>query len=342
MKYLLIVCPVAAILLVAAGCSKSEVPSGPASYLAVSNSRVTYIQLHTAPNGHVQGTITEHGIGGSAPAQTVSSSSERLTGTMTGKSVQLTFARLYFLHTGAHGTLNDGVLTMWVPQSDGTIRKRNFSQSGTSSYDRAIAGLHSKVRHANLLAVKQQARHHEGPVNAQARRNTQKALSTLYASSSVASGGVLAGGIARFAEHVHAARAHLAAERNETSLSKKYCRAAFRVTGDAKAVDGAFLSVQGDVVALKADATNIRQQVRTTNALLRHLQRAGVPTPSSASGVIASATANLQQAIARANFYIDQANATDAKARSIASKMAMGRCSGAQNGTVLHPIPHIR
>jgi hypothetical protein len=64
--------------------------------------------------------------------------------------------------------------------------------------------------------------------------------------------------------------------------------------------------------------------------------------PSSASGVIASATANLKQAIAKANFYIDQANATDAKARAIANKMAMGRCSGAQNGTLLHPIPHIR
>src|SRR5262250_2907503 len=132
MKHLVIACPVAAILLVAGGCSKSEVPGGPASYLAVSNSKVTFIQLHTAHNGHVQGRITEHAIGGSAPAQTVSSSSERLTGTMTGKSVRLTFARLYFLHAGARGTLSDGVLTMWVPQSDGTIRKRNFSQSGTS------------------------------------------------------------------------------------------------------------------------------------------------------------------------------------------------------------------
>jgi hypothetical protein len=342
MKHLLIACPVAAILLAAAGCIKSEVPSGPASYLAVSNSKVTFIQWRTAHDGHLQGTITEHGVGGSAPAQKVSSSSERLTGTMTGKSVRLTFARLYFLHAGAHGTVNGDVLTMWVPQSDGTIRKSNFSQSGTSGYDRAVARLHSKVRHANLLAAKQQARQHEGPVNAQARRNTQKALSTLYATSSLASGGALAHRIARFAEHVHAARAHLAAERKEASLSKKYCRAAFRVTGDAKAVDGALLSVQGDVVALKADVTNIRQDVRTTNALLRHLKKAGVSMPSSAAGVIASASANLKQAIAKANFYIDQINATDAKARSISNKMAMGRCSGAQNGAVLHPIPHIK
>jgi hypothetical protein len=329
-------------LLAAAGCSESAPPRGPASYLAVSNSKVTFIQWRAAPSGHLQGTIREDGPGGSAPAQKVSSSSEQFTGTMTGKSVRLTFARMYFLHTGAHGTLNGGVLTMSVPQSDGAIRQTNFSQSGKGGYEHAIADLHRKVRHANLAAARQQATQHAGPVNSQVRRSSQIALSRIYATSSLASGGVLADGIARIAQHVRAARAHLAAEQADVSRSQKYCLAAFRATGNAKAVDGAFLSVQGDVVSLTAKVSTIRHDARTTKAMLRHLDKAGVSMPSSASGVVDSATASLKQTIARANSYIDQINAIDAKSRSIAGKMATGRCSAAANGNVLRPLPHVK
>jgi len=342
MKNLIVAGPVAAMLLATASCSGTDGHGSADSYLTASNSKVAFIHLRIASNGHLQGTITENGIGGIAPTQTLSTSSERFTGTMRGKSVTLTFASMYFLHTGAHGVLSDGVLTMRVPQSDGAIQQLKFIQSDKAGYDRAIAALHRRIRHANLLAAKQHAGNRQRPAYVEAERSSQRALSKLSRDSSVASGGVLADDLAGFAHHIHAARGHLAAAKKDSSHSNKYCVAALSVAGDAKAVDGAVAAVQGDVLSLRSDILVIRQDLATTSALLRHSSKAGVTVPKSASNVIPSAKVKIKHAIARANSYIDQINATDARARSIAHKLAMGPCSGAQYGSSVRPIPHIR
>lgn len=342
MKHLTIGGLAAAVLLAAAGCSGPGIPRGAASFMTASNSKVALIQWHTASHGRLHGTITENAIGGSGPSQTVSINSERFTGTMRGQSVMLTFAAMYFLNSRAHGTLSGGTLTMWVPQSDGTMREISLSQSDKAGYDRAVAALQKRVRHANLLAAKQQASQRRGSANAQAVQNSQIALSKLYRASSLASGGTLADGLARFADHIQAARARLAKEKADAVRDNKYCVAALTVGGDAKAVDGAMLSMQGDAVSLMSDITNIRYDVATTKALLRHLNKAGVSAPNSASLVIASANANVKPVIAKANSYIDQINTTHARARSIASTMATGKCSGAANGVFVPPIPHLK
>jgi hypothetical protein len=342
MKHLIIACPVAAILFAAAGCSGSEVPKGAPSYLAVSNSKVAFIQWRTAPKGHLHGKITEAGVGGTAPAQTVSINSERFSGNMTGNSVTVTFAGLYFLHARAHGTLSGNTLTMSLPQSDGTVRQVRFSQFGKTGYERAVAALHRRIRHANQLAAKAQAGQRLHPANAQRERSAQTTLSAVYKASSLASGGILADSLVRFADHIHAARVHLAAEKKDASRKDKYCAAAFSATGHSKAVDGALQSVQGDVVSLMSDISNIRHDIVTATGLLHHLRKAGIAAQHSDDNVIANAKANLKQAIAKANSYIDQINAIDARAHSIADNMATRSCSGARSGNPVRQIPHIK
>jgi len=59
-------------------------------------------------------------------------------------------------------------------------------------------------------------------------------------------------------------------------------------------------------------------------------------------GAQANASANLKQLIAKANSYIDEANAADAHAHSLANKMATRSCSGARSGIVVRPIPHVK
>jgi hypothetical protein len=342
MKRLTIACLVATVPLAAADCSGSKAPSGAASYLAASKSKVTFIQWRTAARGHLQGTIMSDGVAGSAPDQTVSTTSAHVTGIMRGGSVTLTFAPLYFLHDRAHGTISGSVLTIWVPRSDGTIRQVKFSQSDKGGHDRAIAALHGAIRKANLLAAKEQAGQRRKPADAQAERNSQIALNALDRSSSLAAGGALADGMAHFAHDVRAARAHLAAERNHASRSDKYCSGALTMGGDEKAVDGALQSVQGDTLLLMSDIAAVRHDMVTTTGLSHHLHKAGIGVPKSASDVIAGAKVKMSQAIARANFYIDQANAADARAHALANNRSVGRCSGARNGSVFRPIPHIR
>lgn len=341
MKHLIIAGAVAAMLLAATGCGGSDVSPGPASYLAVSGSKVAFIQWRRASDGHLHGTIHEGDVGGTGSAQTLSVTRTLFTGTMTGRSVRLTFPSLYFLREHAHGTLDGSVLTMAVPQSDGTVDQVKFSQSDKGGYDHAIAVLRTKIRRAAVVAAKQQASRRGQAAHAQAEQTTQSSLNALDRESSLTLGGKLSSGVTRLAHNIRAARAHLAREKQDASSDNKYCAAALTVSGDAEAVNGALQNAQGTVLALMPDITSVRHDVAITTAHLRHLSKSGLPAPSRASNVIASANSSLKQAIVTANSYITQINAIDARARALADNMATRACSGARSGASPHPIPPI-
>ena len=345
MKRLIVAGTAAATLLATAGCGgsrSSAAPNGsgkpgdPASYLAASDSKVTFIQWRATSRGRMHGTITEGNVGASAPAETLSVSSVPFIGTRSGSAVTLTFSGLYFLQTQAQGRLSGSTLSVQVPQSDGTIKQATFTQSDQASYNRAIAKLRGRIRDANELAAQQQ------PASGQAAQGAQSALAALYKDSSLAAGGRLADGLARFADHIQTAQSHLAAEKQAASGSDGYCVAAYRATGDAETVDGSLLAVQGDAVAMMADIAIIRADIAAAEAHLRRLSKAGTAAPSSAYGMVAEAKVSLTQAIARANAYIDQINAIDVQAHSVADGMATKRCSGARSGAVARPIPRIK
>jgi hypothetical protein len=345
MKRLIIAGTAAATLLAVASCAGSRSSAGPggsgkpgdpASYLAVSDSNVAFIQWRATSRDRLHGTITEGNVGASAPAETLSVSSVPFTGTMSHSSVTLTFAGLYFLQTQAQGRLSGSTLTAGVPQSDGTIKQATFAQSDEASYNRAIAKLRNRVRQANQLAAQQQS------ANGQAAQGAQSALGALYRDSSLASGGRLAGGLARFDHSIQTVQSDLATEKQDASGSNGYCVAAYRASGDAQTVDGGLLAMQGDVQGMMADIAIIQADIAAASAHLRHLRKAGMAAPSSADGVIADAKVSLAQAIAKANSYIDQMNAIDAQAHSIADNMATRKCSSARSGATAHPIAHIK
>jgi len=341
----LIIAAAAATLLATAGCAGSRSsgrpagsgkPGDPASYLAVSSSKVAFIQWRATSKDRLQGTITEGNVGASALAETLSVSSAPFTGTRSGSTVTLTFAGSYFLQTRAQGRLSGSTLTVQVPQSDGTIRQARFSQSDKASYNHAIAKLRDRIRHDNLMAAG------DGPADAQAEQGTQRALSVLYKDSSLASGGGLADGLARFTHSIQVAQSDLAAEKRDASGSNGYCVAAFRAVGKAQTVDGDLLAVQGDVQTMVPDISIVRNDIATADAHLRHLNKAGFPAPSSAYVVIANAKVSLTQAIAKANSYIDQMNAIDAEAHSVANHMAARSCSKARSGATTRPLSQIK
>ena len=345
MKRLIVAGTAAAALLAAAGCASSRSsggsggsgrPGDPASYLAVSDSKVAFIQWRATSRGRMHGTITEGNVGASAPAETLSLSSVPFTGTRTGSSVTLTFTDLYFLQTQAQGRLSGSTLSAGVPQSDGTVKQTTFTQSDEASYNRAMAKLRNRVRQANQLAAQQQ------PANGQAAQGAQSALGTLYKDSSLQAGSRLAGGLARFEHTIQIAQSNLATEKQNASGSDRYCVAADRAAGDAQTVDGGLLAMQGNAAAMMADIAIIQADIAAASAHLRHLSRAGMAVPSSAYDVVANAKVSLTQAIAKANSYIDQINAIDIQAHSIADDMATRACSGAKSGAIARPIPHIK
>lgn len=329
---------VAALAIVACGGSP-----GPSSYLATGGSYVDFIQWEPTTGSDVQGTLTKASVSGTAPQETISADRYPFTGTINGSSVTFTFSGLLTSAT-IYGTLNGGTLTLQVPQSNGTIQPGTLAQSDTGAYNSAVAALNRRISHANALAAAAQAQAQQQQQNAQAEQAEQDDVSTLQQDASMASGSNLAGDLSDFAADVQTASSDLATEKQDTAGDNSYCGATQMVAGDAQLVDGDLQLVQGDVQSLTPDLATIRQDIAQVQSDAQSLTSSGLPPPSgpTATAATSAARSSIQQAITRANGYIDQVNALDARAYSIANGMVTGSCSGDGPGSPTSPIQHIR
>lgn len=344
MKRFLAACAMAVMLLAVASCSGSASSAhsadGPAAYLARNKSELAFIQWRTTPGGHVRGTLTAGNIGGAAPAASLALTSVPFTGTVHGTAVNLAFAHGLFLHSRAYGRLTGSSLTLVVPRADGAIHRVTFTRSSRSGYNRAVAALRRSAQHENLLASREGS---HPSANARAvQHNTQTDLASLYEAASLAPQAKLTNDVERFASDAATGRSRLAAEKQAASGDNRYCAAASTAAGISHGVNGAALSATGDSQALTEQISSIRMGIRTANADERRLRRAGLPEPRSAPALIASAKASMAQAVASANSYIDQINATNNQARAFANHMATGKCSGAGQTALTPPVVHIK
>ena len=342
MKRFLISFMAAAMVFAVASCTGSakSVHYGPAAYLANNKSEIAFIQWRTTADGHVQGTLTADNIGGAAPAASLSTVSVPFAGTVHGTSVNLTFADDLFLQSQAYGRLTGSGLTLAVPQADGTIHRTTFTQSSRSGYNKAVAAMRSSAQHENLMAAQADNGHSANSKIMQ--HNTQTDLAALYQASSLAPRAKLTADVDRFARDAAAARSRLAIEKQAASGDNRYCSATSTAVGDSHGVNGAALSAAGDRQALTADTTAIRMDIRAAGTDQRRLSKAGLPAPTSAPGLIASANSSMAQAIASANSYIDQLNSSNNQARVIANRMAVGRCSGPGQAALTAPVAHVK
>jgi hypothetical protein len=345
MKRFIIACAAVGVLLAVASCTGSSTTSGhsadrPGTYLANDKSRIAFIQWRTVTRGHVEGTLTADNIGGAPPAASLSENSVPFSGTVSGNSVNLTFASGLFLQSHAQGTLTGNSLTLAIPHADGTIHRTTFAQSSRSRYNRAVAALRTSAQHENQLAA-------QGDSNPSAniravQHNTQTNLAALYQAASLAPQAKLTKDVDRFAGDAATARSRLANEKQAALGDNRYCAATSAAVGVAHGVSGTALSAVGDSQALNADLTAIRIDIRNAHANQRRLSRAGQPGHNSAPAMIATAETSMSQAIASANSYIDQINATNGQARAVANRMATGKCSGPGQAAVTAPVAHIR
>jgi len=334
----------AALLLAVVSCSSPATSAGPvrgpATFLSSNQSEVALIQWRTTTGGHVQGILTADTIGGVAPAASLAHNSVPFTGTVHGTSVNLTFDHGLFLQSSAQGRLTGSSLTLAIPQADGTVHGTTFTRSSSSRYDRAVTALRANAQHENLQAAP--AGSDPSPNGRAVERNTQADLASLYAASSLAPQAKLTSDVDRFARDATTARSRLGLEKQDATGDNKYCAAASTAVGVSHGVDGAALSALGDSQALNADITAIRMDIRTVGADERRLSRARLPGAASAPGLIATAEASMAQAIASANSYIDQINATNNQARDLANRMATGKCASAGQTAVTAPVAHIK
>jgi hypothetical protein len=262
------------------------------------------------------------------------------TGTISGNSVDLTFASGLFLQNHAQGSLTGNSLTLAIPHADGTIHRTTFTEASRSRYNRAVAAMRTSAQHENAMAGGAGS---NPSANIRAvQHNTQTNLAALYQASSLAPRTKLTNDVDRFAGDAATARSRLADEKQAALGDNRYCAATSTAVGVSHGVSGAALSAVGDSQALNADIAAIRIDIRNAYANQRRLSRAGQPGPNSAPALISTAETSMSQAIASANSYIDQINATNAQARTVANRMATGKCSGPGQAALTAPVAHIR
>jgi hypothetical protein len=345
MKRFIIACAVVGVLLAVASCTGSPATSvhsadSPGTYLANDKSEIAFIQWRTVSRGHVEGTLTADNIGGAAPAAALSQNSVPFTGTVSGNSVILTFASALFLQSRAQGTLTGNGLTLAIPHADGTIHRTTFTQSSRSRYNHAVAALRASAQHENAMAGGTGSSP-SASIRA-VQHNTQTNLAALYQASSLAPRAKLTNDVNRFAGDAATARSRLADEKQAALGDNRYCAATSTAVGVSHGVSGTALSAVGDSQALNADIAAIRIEIHNAYANQRRLSRAGQPGTNSGPALISTAETSMAQAIASANSYIDQINATNVQARAVANRMAVGKCSGPGQTALTAPVAHIR
>ena len=327
-------------VLTIAACGGSPRPAP--GYLAVNGSHVDFIHWEPTSGSNVRGTLTVASVSGTVPHERVSTSTHPFVGTIHGNSVTLTFSSV--LTKGRiHGTLKGGALTLQVPQAKDAIQPGSLMQSDTTDYNAAVAGLNRGIQHANSFAEKARGQAYKRQRHASPEKSARIDLATLQQDASLASSGNLGSDLSSFASDIQRADSDLATEEQDAAGGNSYCRLTDTITGNEKSVRGDFRSVQGDVKALTPDLASVRRDIATVEGDMRTLSVKRLPAPSGADpqAAIATAGANISQAITQANGYIDHMNADYAQAYSFAYGQAESSCHKHGPGLQASPIPHI-
>lgn len=316
--------------------------SGPPAYLATSSGQVEFITWQDTGNS-LQGTIAYDSLSGTAPSETVSVQSTPFTGSINGSTVTMTVNGGFLVGSRTvTATLNGGTLSLSYIGSSGSIQTTTLIQSSTSAYNAAVATLHKNADHSNVVAERAQAAQQAEAQAAQEKQTAQNDIATLLQDTGLASGSNLSGDLSDFAGDVQSSNSDLKTTQQDSGQSKGYCNASMMVNGDTESLDGDLQSIQGDIQSLRSDMATVHQDIKTVEADAQRLQNQGLlpPNRTSAQAAIATAKANLSQAISKANGYIDQASANDAQGYQIAQGLATASCSGPGNPP--SPVPHIR
>lgn len=334
---------VAALLVAVVAAYLASRSSGPSSFLASNSSQVEFIQWQPAASGGIQGTIASDQASGTAPNETVAVQSVQFTGTVNGSSVTMNIDGGFLVGIRTlNATLNGGTLSLSFVGSGGSIQTSTLVQSSTSAYNTAVAALHKQVSHANLLAAQAEAQAQQQQQHNQDLQTAQQDLATVQGVSFGSDLSALAGDVKQ-------TNADLAGERKDAA-------------GGPNADGGGCYNLQQNVEYdaqqnvdydlqqnlgydlqqnLLPDIRSARQDITTLEGDLQTLSGDGVAAPAGVAAAISSVDGAIRQAKATANADIDQANADDVQAYSIADSMATGSCAGDGIGKATALLSHI-
>ena len=316
---------------------------GPSSFLASNSAQVEFIQWQPAASGGIQGTIASDQVSGTAPDETVSVQSVQFTGTVNGSSVTMNIDGGFLVGIRTlNATLNGGTLSLSFVGSSGSIQTSTFVQSGISAYNLAVAALHKQVSHANVLAAQEQARAQQQQQDNQDLQTAQQDLATVQGVSFASDLNALAGDVKQTNSDLAGEQKDAAAGPNADGGGCYNLQQNVEYDAQQNVDYDLQQNVGYDLQQnLLADIRSARQDVATLEGDLQALSGDGVAAPAGVAAAISSVDSAIRQAKATANADIDQANADDVQAYSIADNMATGSCAGDGIGKPAALLSHI-
>lgn len=331
--------------ILAAGCGSP----GPAYFVYAggsgANRAVVLIQWATPQNGQLTGSMTVDSIdSSSSPQEALSVQTVPFTGTINGSAVTLRPSGLFGLGgVTLAGSLGSGSLSITVPpdSSTGAIQTGTLTAAGVSTYNTDVAKLRAAISSVNVEVARAQAAQQQEQQLTQAQGTVQGDTSTLQ--QDAGPGGNLPGDLQTLSGDVQTIKSDVGTVQQDLAQGgNSYCYNQSSAATDANGADTDTAGLGTDVQGMLTDIQTIQQDISTLRSDLATLQSDGGFTPPAATAAIKAARAAIRHAVATANSDIQQGNAYDQQAFSIANAAATGSCSGDGPGQPQNLVQQIR
>ncbi|MCB2177819.1 MAG: hypothetical protein KQH57_18570 [Actinomycetales bacterium] len=324
--------------LATAGCAGSS-GNGQATFICPGSDNASLLQWNDL-DGQLSGSYTYAELAGSAGNAAVSSDSATLTGTRDGSAITLAI-NVLFGSQPVSGSVNGDTLTLNVPQSDGSVQAGTCRAGSLEKWNQLIGTLGARADSSNAAHAQQQAAASAAAADAKTQEDAQRALAAVLDFSLDDSLEDLAADVAEADSDLAQGKADaaLGAMSDGYSCYNLSGTVAYDITGTLEyTVNSSFAY---DLDGLLSDIEDGRKAIVSLNSYVGTLQADGLPELVGVEAAAAAAEAEIDDAIATANGYIDHLNANVDEAYAVANSIATGECAEYALGDPPAPMAHV-
>ncbi|HEX3828224.1 MAG TPA: hypothetical protein VHV82_13240 [Sporichthyaceae bacterium] len=321
--------------------------TGEGSYLSSTAAQVVFVRFTDNGSGGVLSGLMDI-VNADANSTTGTDTTENsFTGTRNGPDVTLSIP----LDGTMTGTLQNGTLSLNIPQSSGQLATETFQSATVNDYNAAVAALQNAGyaqadTNAQAAAQQQQAEAAAQAAAAKQAQDTKDQQAVQSDLSALQQDANFSADVAQLWNAVSGADSDLAKTRSDAKQGQgDDCYNVSNGVG-YDAVNNVEYDAQNNVGYdlqnnLGPNIATARQDIKTLQSDAAQLNTDGLPVPSTVAQAINAARSAISKAASTANGDIDRTNADVIAAYAVANGMATGSCVGDGPGNPPQGLAHL-
>jgi hypothetical protein len=311
--------------LLAVGCSSNK----PTYFVGMDGGSVALITWSAQQNGRANGTITDDSLSGSAPGESVTVQTVRVTVRFDGSRVSFGGNGIYELGGATiTGTMSGGRLSLRAPGASGYLESAVLRSATPALYNSDLAKLRLKVTDANTAAKRTRVRTQQ-PSSAQFTTDQDQVSSDVTTLQTDAS--TLTSDVTQMSTDEQQVSTDLAQLKSDAANGQgASCENVSTVESDAATVDGDGTTVEDDGTTVTQAIDTVQGDISQLTGDLETLAKAGgspVGDPSPQAAILQAQTA-INDAVTQANSYINTVNGYLQQAFTTTNNLAGSTCGG--------------